>query len=124
PRQGYSARVRWISDNPNFDFAVLEINADDGGNSIDQSTLHLAYMGRWNGSAEIMDQVYFFTYQATGDNYLVITPGTITTTPLVPIEGQLRAVYQSNATFASGGSGGLVVNRNGEFVGLPWEFQS
>lgn len=66
------------------------------------------------------DTVYIFGYPGIGDDYLVMTQGNISSVENGVINGQRMPVrYLTDAEIAPGNSGGLVVNGNGEFVGIP-----
>ncbi len=66
------------------------------------------------------DTVYIFGYPDIGDNHLVMTQGNISSVENGVINGQRMPVrYLTDAEIAPGSSGGLAVNGNGEFVGIP-----
>ncbi len=105
-----------------LDVAVVGINADRYGNAIAPSSLALPYLPLQSTPPEMYrgDEIYIFGYPGIGDAYLVLTRGGIVSVEGGTLAGeQIPLWYRTDAEIAPGNSGGLVVNGNGEFVGIP-----
>lgn len=105
-----------------MDFAVLQIDRDADGRAIDTSTLDLPHIKGFAERASLADPVVIFGYPSIGDGYLVVTRGSVTSIENETIVGQRMPLwYRTDAQISPGNSGGLAVNLNGEFVGIPTE---
>ncbi len=105
---------------PDVDFAVLKIDRDDKGRPIDTSNLNLPTVSLATDQPQIGDRIFVFGYPTLGDSHLVFTSGSITTIENDTLNGQrIPYWYQTDAQISPGNSGGLVVNLNGEMVGIP-----
>lgn len=103
-----------------LDFAVLQIDRDEDGRQIDASSLNLTPISDFGTEVSRGDNLYVFGYPGIGDNLLVVTRGTITTIEDGEINGQrVNVNYQTDAIIAPGNSGGLIVNSDGQFIGIP-----
>ncbi|HEX3054257.1 MAG TPA: serine protease [Aggregatilineaceae bacterium] len=105
-----------------FDVALVAIRYDLEGNPIDAGSLNLPYLPATLPAADVFrgDPVYIFGYPGIGNDYLVMTTGTIVTVENGTVnEDRLPIWYRTDAEIAPGNSGGLAVNGNGEFVGVP-----
>ena len=105
-----------------LDVAVVGINADRYGNAIAPSSLALPYLPLQSTPTEMYrgDEIYIFGYPGIGDAYLVLTRGGIVSVEGGTLAGaQIPLWYRTDAEIAPGNSGGLAVNGNGEFVGIP-----
>lgn len=111
-----------------YDFAVLQIDRDLEGNPINPSQLNLpVFSGNTISTpARRGDTIYVFGYPGVGDGYLVVTTGSIASVQNDEIVlGQTIPVwYQTDAEIAPGNSGGLAVNGNGEYIGIPTAVRS
>ena len=118
----YSYLVEVVGFDSDLDVALLAIRYDIDGDPVLASTLDLPYMPSTLPASEVFrgDAVYIFGYPGIGDDYLVVTTGSIVSVENGDINGQRLPVwYRTDAEIAPGNSGGLVVNGNGEFVGIP-----
>lgn len=103
-----------------LDFAVLQIDRDDNNRPLRSDALSLPAITSFGTQVARGDNLYVFGYPGIGDNLLVVTRGTITTIEDGEINGQrLNVRYQTDAIIAPGNSGGLIVNTDGEFIGIP-----
>lgn len=119
PQLAYTGRVQYISSL--LDFAVVEIVADINGQSIDPSNLNLPYIEQWSTVPLIrLENIYVWGYPAISSG-LSSTDGTITG---VQDNQQGIVLYETGAIFATGGSGGLITNAKGEYVGIPIYFRT
>ncbi len=123
PTHQYYASVVGVS--PYIDFAELQIDRDKFGRSIDKASLDLPYIASATTQIDHGEHIYIFGYPGIGEGYLVLTQGTITTVENGSVGSDRMPVwYQTDAEISPGNSGGLVVNENGEFVGIPTSVQS
>lgn len=105
-----------------LDFAVLQIDRDANGRALDTATLSLPHIERFAERVSLADPVVIFGYPSIGDGYLVVTRGSVTSIENATIVGQrIPLWYRTDAQISPGNSGGLAVNLNGEFVGIPTE---
>ena len=107
--------------NQEIDVALVAIREDADGRPV-TADLSLPYIPASLGASEVFrgDTVYIFGYPGIGDDYLVVTSGTIVSVENGEMSGQRLPVwYRTDAEIAPGNSGGLAVNGNGEFVGIP-----
>jgi S1-C subfamily serine protease len=112
PIRSYIAEV--IETSSILDFALLQITSDINGRSVSTSTLDLTAITPTNTNVSQGDSVFLFGYPLIAEGVLNISPGIITAIPTRSY-GQ---IYKSNAEFAPGASGSLVVNVNGEMIGI------
>lgn len=120
PEYRYMAEV--IGYDPDIDVALLAIRTDVRGAPVQPDSLGLPFVPVSIQADDVFrgDMVYIFGFPGIGDDYLVVTTGTIVSVENGSIQGQTMPVwYRTDAEIAPGNSGGLVVNGNGEFVGIP-----
>ncbi len=118
PEFRYFARLEWVS--PDIDFAILQIDRDANGRSIDPSTLNLPFIRPASEELFVGDEIRVFGYPGIGDGYMVVTSGEVVTVQNGDMYGQRIPVwYRTDAEISGGNSGGLVVNERGEMVGMP-----
>lgn len=111
-----------VSADSNIDVALVAIRYNRDGQRIESSTLNLPYIPVSLAPDEVFrgDNVYIFGYPGIGDDYLVVTTGSIVSVENGEVNGERVPVwYRTDAEIAPGNSGGLVVNGNGDFVGIP-----
>ncbi|WP_162909487.1 trypsin-like peptidase domain-containing protein [Aggregatilinea lenta] len=104
------------------DVALIAIHSDTDGNPVRAADLNLPYMPATLSPHDVFrgDAVTIFGYPGIGDDYLVVTTGTIVSVENGDLNGErLPLWYRTDAEIAPGNSGGLVVDTNGEFVGIP-----
>lgn len=107
--------------NQEIDVALVAIREDADGRPV-AADLSLPYIPASLGASEVFrgDTVYIFGYPGIGDDYLVVTSGAIVSVENGDVNGQRMPVwYRTDAEIAPGSSGGLVVNGDGQFVGIP-----
>ncbi len=115
-----------VSLDKQIDVALIALHSDLDGQPLTTSP-NLPYAPVTLAADEVYrgDTVYIFGYPDIGDDYLVVTQGNIVSVENGTINGQRMPVwYRTDAEIAPGNSGGLVVNGNGEFVGIPTFVQS
>lgn len=116
----YYATPTYISRNIDVDFAILKIDRDERGRDIDITNENLPFMPPAAQDAYIGDSLRIFGYPGIGDGYMVVTTGEVVSVQNGSIGGDTVPIsYRTDAEISSGNSGGLAVNENGEFVGLP-----
>lgn len=111
-----------VSLNESIDVALVAIRYDVEGRSINTANLDLPYIPTTLHPEDVYrgDAIYIFGYPGIGDDYLVVTTGSIVSVENGDVDGQRLPVwYRTDAEIAPGNSGGLAVNGNGEFVGIP-----
>ncbi|HML24847.1 MAG TPA: trypsin-like peptidase domain-containing protein [Aggregatilinea sp.] len=104
------------------DVALIAIHTDTDGEPVRAADLNLPYMPTTLSPHDVFrgDSIYIFGYPGIGDDYLVVTTGTIVSVENGDLNGERLPVwYRTDAEIAPGNSGGLVVDTNGEFVGIP-----
>jgi len=111
-----------------YDFAVLQIDRDLEGRPIDPSQLNLpVFQGDTiSAPARRGDEVFIFGYPGIGDGYLVVTSGRIASiqNDEIILGETVPIWYQTDAEISPGNSGGLAVNANGEYIGIPTAVRS
>lgn len=120
PEYRYLAEVVGIDDET--DAALVAIRADIDGDPVEVNSLNLPFIPVTLQANQVFrgDFVYIFGYPGIGDDYLVVTTGSIVSVENGSIGGERVPVwYRTDAEIAPGNSGGLVVNGNGEFIGVP-----
>jgi len=120
PEYRYLADV--VGYDADVDVALLAIHRDLDGRAIAPEALSLDYLPVTLQAGEVYrgDVVYIFGYPGIGDDYLVVTSGSIVSVENGLMNGQRMPVwYRTDAEIAPGSSGGLAVNGDGEFVGIP-----
>ncbi|MCA9904134.1 MAG: SH3 domain-containing protein, partial [Anaerolineae bacterium] len=124
PLLRYRASIIRNGADEELDFAVLQIDSDRNGTSLNVDGLNLPYIPVYDITPNILDRIYLFSYPLIAGGTLAITPGVITTRQLRPVNGTGNYVfYQSDAVFGEGASGGLAVNESNQFVGIPSEMR-
>ncbi len=123
PTPRYRARTLNRMEVDGLDFAMLEIYADDNGQDIDPDNLNLPYLNVDNIEVSISLSVYIVSFQQLGAGTVSMMPGAITTKiPRKMGNDNSYTVYQTDANFSDGGSGGAVINQSGRLIGVAWEF--
>lgn len=108
-----------------IDFAVLQIDRDANGRSINTSSLQLPFVTLTSSLPAIGDRIFVFGYPDLADAHLVMTTGSITTIENDTFNNQrIPFWYQTDAQISPGNSGGLVVNASGQMVGIPTSVRS
>ena len=114
----YNAALVGVSDE--VDFAILQIDSDADGRSLDRSMLDLPFVPIGAEEAQIGQPIHIFGYPRIGDGYIVATSGEITTVQNGTIGASRMPVwYQTDTQISPGSSGGLVVDMRGEMIGIP-----
>lgn len=104
------------------DVALIAIRSDLDGHPVRAADLDLPFISATLDADAVFrgDPVYIFGYPGIGNDFLVVTAGSIVSVENGDVQGQRLPVwYRTDAEIAPGSSGGLVVNGNGEFVGIP-----
>ncbi len=110
-----------VSIDADIDVALIALHSDMDGRPLAGSP-DLPYVPVVLAADEVFrgDTIYIFGYPDIGDDYLVVTQGNIVSVENGNINGERMPVwYRTDAEIAPGNSGGLVVNGNGEFIGIP-----
>lgn len=119
----YHAELIGVS--PDADLAVLEIDRDERQRRLsrgDIADLDLPFFDITNIPRRIRvgDDVTFLGFPAIAEGSLVVTQGSISSVVEGQVAGEdIESIYLTDATIAGGNSGGLAVNGDGEFVGVP-----
>jgi hypothetical protein len=120
PEYRYLGEV--VRSDQEIDVALIAIRSDLNGHPVDAASLNLPYIPASLKADQVFrgDTVYIFGYPGIGDDYLVVTSGSIVSVENGDVNGQRTPIwYRTDAEIAPGNSGGLAVNGNGEFVGIP-----
>ncbi len=120
PEYRYLAEV--VGYDATVDVALLAIRHDLDGRDVAPESLHLDYLPVTLQADDVYrgDLIYIFGYPGIGDDYLVVTSGSIVSVENGLVNGERMPVwYRTDAEIAPGSSGGLAVNGDGEFVGIP-----
>ncbi|MEL6271213.1 MAG: serine protease, partial [Chloroflexota bacterium] len=117
----YYATLQYVSNNIDVDFAILKIDRDSNQRPIDATAENLPYLPAAAGEeVNIGERIRIFGYPGIGEGYMVVTAGEVVTIQNGSIGGnRLPVWYWTDAEISGGNSGGLAVNENGEWVGLP-----
>lgn len=108
-----------------LDFSVIQIDRDRNGNVVLPTALNLPAISLAQRDAVRGEQLYIFGYPGTGDGYLVVTSGLVTTVQNGDINGTRQPVwYQTDAEISPGNSGGLAISLDGELIGIPTTVRS
>jgi len=111
-----------VSIDDEIDVALIAIRYDMDERPIDAADLDLPFIPATLNPEDVFrgDTIYIFGYPGIGDDFLVVTSGSIVSVENGDLNGQRLPVwYRTDAEIAPGSSGGLAVNGNGEFVGIP-----
>jgi len=118
PVLSYYASAEYIS--PSLDFAVLQIDRDANGNPINANNLSLPYLPAVENTATIGETVRIFGYPGIGDGYMVTTTGDIVTIQNGDVgDARLPVWYWTDGEISAGNSGGLTVDAEGHYLGIP-----
>ncbi len=105
-----------------IDVAMIAIRTTIDGRPVDATALDLPYIPAVLDADDVFrgDPVYIFGYPGIGNDHLVVTTGSIVSVENGILAGQRLPVwYLTDAEIAPGNSGGLAVDGNGQFVGIP-----
>jgi len=123
PEPRYTARPVYVSQDENFDFAILQIDGEPMGEFstlINPENLALPFIETWaSADLRVADTVYLAGYPAAGGEALSFASAPISITAR---DGNV-IVAQADLPVSAGGSGGLVFNEAGEMVGLVYKVQ-
>lgn len=110
-----------IYQDANLDFAVLQIDRDRNGNRIDPTREALPfYPPAPEQEVSLGDAVRIFGYPGIGEGYMIVTTGEIVNVQNGTINGQRVPVwYRTDAEISGGNSGGMAIDGNGNFIGVP-----
>lgn len=118
PELRYFASLVGISDT--IDFAILQIDRDADGRNINTDTLNLNTVPIADEPIGIGDEIRVFGFPGLSEGLLTVTSGEVVTVQNGSIYGERLPVwYWTDAEISSGNSGGLTVNAEGEFIGIP-----
>ncbi|HEY56959.1 MAG TPA: trypsin-like peptidase domain-containing protein [Anaerolineae bacterium] len=114
PTPRYLAEV--VQADERLDLAVIRITADIHGNPVDPKTLHLPVGD--SDTLHLGDSLIILGYPGIGGSTITLTKGEVSGFTAEAGYGE-RAWIKTSATIASGNSGGLAANAQGELVGVP-----
>src|SRR5215213_4516060 len=117
PDPRYVARV--VAEDPDLDLAVLRIESDERGASLDPETLDLPILPLGSSDAvNLGETVNVFGFPAIGSGSLTYTIG-IVSGFLFEEEIDGTAWINTDAVTSGGNSGGAAVNDAGQLIGVP-----
>ncbi|MEO0563217.1 MAG: serine protease [Chloroflexota bacterium] len=110
-----------VYSDPDLDFAILQIDRDANGRSVNAAQENLRYLPPTHSTdVSIGDDIRVFGYPGIGEGYMIVTSGEVVAVQNGNINGERVPVwYRTDAEISGGNSGGLAVNESGEFIGLP-----
>lgn len=111
PYKDYTLSAKVVASDPNVDLAVLRVEErDDFGG--------FAYLPLGNSNAvDLGDPVYMFSYPARREGGLARTTGTLMGMLRKTASGE-REDFLTDAQASPGSSGGVVVNSQGQLIGI------
>ena len=113
-------RARLVGYSMDVDFAILQIDRDVEGRTVDAAGLGLPFLEPAQPDVQRGDRVFVFGYPGIGEGYLAFTDGAVTTIRNGTMDDRRMHVwYQTDAEISPGNSGGLAVNASSEIVGIP-----
>ena len=117
PHPRYVARV--VEEDPSLDLAVLRIDGDERGTSLDPESLNLPSLPMGSSDAVNLGMpVHVFGFPAIGSGSLTYTIGIVSGFLFEEgIDG--TAWINTDAVTSGGNSGGAAVNDAGELIGVP-----
>lgn len=103
----------------NIDLAILQVKTDMDGNPV--SPTDLPYLGIGDSDAlNLGDPIRIFGYPGVGGETITYTAGSVSGFESADVQGQSqRVIIKTDASIASGNSGGTAVDLYGELVGIP-----
>ncbi|MCH8486434.1 MAG: serine protease [Candidatus Cyclonatronum sp.] len=114
-----------------YDFAVYVISTDMQGNAVSAEQVRLGAHRNWLAlePLELPEMDYeinrgepisILSFPGIGDNELVYSQGIVSSVKYEEIQGQrLPEWIRTNAEFSPGSSGGIALDKDGLFIGLP-----
>lgn len=122
PEPLYNARIVYLSDDEDFDFAILQINTsiDETGFNlpVDPTTLELPFVEQWSDlDLRIQDTVFVAGYPASAGGNLFFDRGEVSG---LSRNGDVT-VAQADLAVSDGLSGGLVFDADGAMTGIVFE---
>lgn len=116
PDLAYIGEVDYTSDT--LDFAVVKIVENINGQPINSANLILPYIQNWSSrSPTRLEDIYIWGYPT-------ISSGLSSTSGIISNPNNRQELAETDATFAVGGSGGLIINSDGEYFGIPIYFRT
>src|SRR5215213_3648620 len=117
PDPRYVARV--VAEDPDLDLAVLRIESDERGASLDPETLDLPILPLGSSDAvNLGETVNVFGFPAIGSGSLTYTSGVVSGF-LFEEEIDGTAWINSDAVTSGGNSGGAALDSSGQLIGVP-----
>ena len=122
PEPTYLAEV--MQADADLDIAVIRVVSDLDGNPIERSSLNLPVVPIGDSDIlELGDAVTILGYPGIGGETITLTSGEVSGFTAESNVGK-RAFIKTSATIAGGNSGGMVLNGQGELIGIPTQVGS
>lgn len=120
-----------VSYSPDYDVALLKITDDLEGYRVSRSSMSCESQSNENCfydmpfedvnyTAKRGDQIFVLSYPSIGEDELVYSNGIISSIKFNDYNGERMPIWiRTNADIAPGSSGGIAINENGKFIGMP-----
>lgn len=117
PEPSYIAEITHYDED--IDLAILQVKTDMNGNPVSPTNLPYLEIGN-SDSLTLGDPIRIFGYPGVGGETITYTTGSVSGFESASVGGRSqRVIIKTDASIASGNSGGTAVDLYGKLVGIP-----
>jgi hypothetical protein len=117
PEARYTAEITYFDEQ--LDLAILQIKTDMDGNPLSPTDLPYLEIGD-SDSLRLAEPIRIFGYPGVGGETITFTSGSVSGFESATVGGSSqRVIIKTDASIASGNSGGTAVNLYGQLIGIP-----